>query len=87
MFSRSFGIRSLVLISDGSDAGKVTTVLFFVIQVLGMSLERIFRQLSGKRVGGPWGLLWTWTWILITAQPVCESAVTRQSSQVSVLFT
>lgn len=34
---------------------------FFVLSGLGAALEATFRQVTGKRVGGFWGRLWTWT--------------------------
>ncbi|KAI6045931.1 membrane bound O-acyl transferase family-domain-containing protein [Pisolithus marmoratus] len=35
---------------------------YFVMQGVGVVLERLWRRLTGRRVGGPLGCLWVWTW-------------------------
>ncbi|KAI6037692.1 membrane bound O-acyl transferase family-domain-containing protein [Pisolithus marmoratus] len=35
---------------------------YFVMQGVGVALERLWRRLTGRRVGGPLGCLWVWIW-------------------------
>lgn len=35
---------------------------YFVMQGVGVALERLWRQLTGRQVGGPPGCLWVWVW-------------------------
>ena len=46
---------------------------FFAGQSLALFGESLYRKVTGRRVGGKWGLLWTWLWIITTAHPICES--------------
>ncbi|KAI0781096.1 hypothetical protein BD413DRAFT_600538 [Trametes elegans] len=48
-------------------------VIFFLSQALGLVLENLFRKLTGKRVGGPLGLVWTVLFVLGIGQ-ICTEA-------------
>jgi Membrane bound O-acyl transferase family len=53
------------------------TIVFFTAQSLGLGAERAWRALTGKRVGGWWGTLWVWSWIVVGGQPCSKSSLTR----------
>src|ERR1700712_3871734 len=37
---------------------------FFMAQSVGMMVERVFRAVTGRRVGGWMGTIWVWCWIV-----------------------
>lgn len=41
-------------------------VFFFFIQVVGFVMERLFRKITGRRVGGPLGWLWVFCFLIGT---------------------
>jgi hypothetical protein len=45
---------------------------FFVPNALGCIGERLFRQITGKRVGGWWGRIWMWSVVLYFSQAWVE---------------
>ncbi|CAD6580694.1 MAG: hypothetical protein TREMPRED_002807 [Tremellales sp. Tagirdzhanova-0007] len=45
---------------------------FFVGCGVGCVLERQFYHMTGKRVDGRWGMLWTWTFMLVVSVPIVE---------------
>ncbi|KAI6047014.1 membrane bound O-acyl transferase family-domain-containing protein [Pisolithus marmoratus] len=47
----------------GMGHGDTLRILgYFVMQGVGVVLERLWRRLTGRRVGGPLGCLWVWIW-------------------------
>lgn len=46
---------------------------FFWLQSAGIILEGIWRRVTGRRVRGVWGRLWTWTWVACTAHILAEA--------------
>ncbi|KAH7885315.1 hypothetical protein F5I97DRAFT_1884429 [Phlebopus sp. FC_14] len=48
-------------------------VLFFVLQAPLLLLERLWRRISGRRVGGFYGRLWVYFCIVILGQPLADS--------------
>lgn len=42
---------------------------FFVVQALNLFGERVFRIVTGRRVGGIWGTIWVYTNLILFAQP------------------
>lgn len=79
--SRRFALStcpvSLMLIGDGLPGLNPPTMFFFVIQAAGLIVERIFRQVTGRRVGGIWGNTWVIAFLLITVQPMAEVWIDR----------
>ncbi len=45
---------------------------FFVGSGIGCALERQFYRITGKRVGGFWGAVWTWTFVLVVSIPIMD---------------
>jgi hypothetical protein len=41
---------------------------FFVLSGIGAALEAGFRRITGRRVRGSWGRLWTWSFMLFTGR-------------------
>lgn len=54
------GLRGM---DRGGDIPRI--VGYFVMNGVGVALERLFRRLTGKRVGGVAGFLWMWTWQIL----------------------
>ncbi|KAI0794927.1 hypothetical protein C8Q75DRAFT_712387 [Abortiporus biennis] len=73
---------SFYLVNRGVDH-RVTW--FFVSQGIAMILEEIFRRVSGKRVGGLWGRMWTWM-ITIGFGQLCVDAWLSRGVGVSVFI-
>jgi len=68
---------SLMLIGDGLPGFNPPTMFFFVIQAAGLIAERMFRQVTGRKVGGIWGNVWVIAFLLITVQPMAEVWINR----------
>lgn len=47
-------------------------MIFYVGQGVGCIAERAFYRLTGRRVGGIAGWIWTWTFMYLTALPTVE---------------
>lgn len=48
-------------------------IAFFAMQAPLLLVERVWRALTGKRVGGPWGRTWVYVCIFFLAQPLSKS--------------
>ncbi|KAG9005312.1 hypothetical protein FRB95_007575 [Tulasnella sp. JGI-2019a] len=59
----------------GTDPWRI--IGFFYLQGVGIALEGIWKKATGKSVGGPWGRLWTWSWMIATAHLVVEAWLQR----------
>lgn len=59
-----------MLIGDGLPGLNMSTMSFFVVQAAGLIAERLFRQVTGRKVGGLAGNLWVVTFLLLTVQPM-----------------
>jgi len=55
------------------------TILFFTAQSMGLGAERVWKALTGKRVGGWWGNLWVWLWIGVFGQWCSKSPLELRS--------
>ncbi|KAH9901231.1 hypothetical protein C8Q73DRAFT_723112 [Cubamyces lactineus] len=61
-------------------AGKefdVNVIMFFLLQAIGILLERAFQAISGKKVGGIFGVLWAAIFIVGSGQICTESWISR----------
>ncbi|KAI8998788.1 hypothetical protein BD414DRAFT_476099 [Trametes punicea] len=61
-------------------AGKefdVRVVIFFLLQAVGIVLEKAFKALTGKRVGGPLGFVWTAIFVVGFGQICTDSWFAR----------
>lgn len=50
-------------VRSGFGANGFITLRFFLLQALGLLFEDLFRQVTGRRVRGVWGWLWTLMWL------------------------
>lgn len=48
-------------------------MLFYLANGIGCVAERAYRQVTGKRVGGLVGRIWTWTVLYLASQPMVAS--------------
>lgn len=50
---------------------------FFAGQSIGLAIESIFTQITGKHVSSMLGWLWTFAWLGVTATPIAETWAAR----------
>lgn len=62
----------MYLLNKGLDH-RVT--LFFAVQGVGMVLEEGWKRVTGRKVGGWWGRVWVWGFMVGFGQPCGESFV------------
>jgi hypothetical protein len=49
------------------DSNKTPYLIFYTSQGVGCILERVYRNITGKRVSGWRGRIWTWGWLMFWA--------------------
>ncbi|RXW21816.1 hypothetical protein EST38_g4048 [Candolleomyces aberdarensis] len=49
------------------------TAAFFMSNAFGIILERLWTRVTGRRVEGVWGNVWTLAWLLMSAQPLVDA--------------
>jgi hypothetical protein len=52
--------------------GDARVPLFFFMQGCSLIGERVWRRITGRRVGGLWGAAWVYFDIVVLGQPLCE---------------
>jgi hypothetical protein len=62
----------------GSSKIEWIDITWFTAQGFALLGERLFLRATGKRVGGVWGNLWVWVWLVSTAQLMSECTVFLQ---------
>ncbi|KAG9027058.1 hypothetical protein FRB95_008159 [Tulasnella sp. JGI-2019a] len=67
VFMSSGLLHSIMLIADGEPMSWAT-FFFFTIQALGFVIERIWRRISGRRVGGILGNVWVVVWLAVAVE-------------------
>ncbi|KAG8920432.1 hypothetical protein FRC00_010033, partial [Tulasnella sp. 408] len=67
----------LMLIGDGQPGYDLSTNSFFLLQAVGLVVERLFRQITGRKVGGWFGNLWVFAFIITTIQPMAKAWLER----------
>ncbi|KAL4063354.1 hypothetical protein V8B97DRAFT_1891293 [Scleroderma yunnanense] len=72
------GLRGL---DHGGDIFPV--VGYFVMQGVGVGLERLYKRVTGRRVGGVVGLLWMWIWQIVWGHFLVDTWV-RKANQARV---
>lgn len=60
----------LVPLTNSLAPGHITA--FFAVQYVGAGLESVFRQVTGRRVGGRAGAIWTFLWLAYTGRWVAR---------------
>lgn len=48
---------------------------FFIVNGLAIAAEAAFERLVGRRVGGPAGRLWVWTFLLLSGAPLVQTSL------------
>ncbi|KAG8895054.1 hypothetical protein FRB99_000792, partial [Tulasnella sp. 403] len=76
-FTASGLYHNLMLIGDGQPGLDIPTMSFFVAQGFGVIFERLFRQITGRKVEGLLGNLWVIAFLLITVQPFATVWINR----------
>lgn len=56
-----FHYWALYAMGKGSD---VHCIIFFVAQAVGIALERLWRSVTGRRISGWPGTIWSWIWVV-----------------------
>jgi hypothetical protein len=72
VFFISGALHDLGLIPLTNSLAPSLITFFFQIQFFGAGLESIWRQLTGKRVGGWAGFIWCFLWLGYTGRFVCR---------------
>ena len=79
LFGRFGGLLGAFLISGifhdfelGQSGHAVVSVGFWVMNGVGVVLERVWKKVTGKRVGGVWGRTWTVGWLLLWGIPMAN---------------
>ncbi|KAK4685662.1 hypothetical protein P7C73_g4480, partial [Tremellales sp. Uapishka_1] len=68
VFSFSAVYHILGQISMSPVPATIPLGLFFIVSGVGCSLEYLFKGITGRRVRGPWGRVWTWCWMVFTGR-------------------
>ncbi|KAG8913645.1 hypothetical protein FRC01_004445 [Tulasnella sp. 417] len=76
-FAASGLYHNLMLIGDGQPGYDLPTNSFFLLQAVGLVIERLFRQITGRKVGGWIGNLWVAAFIVTTIQPMAKAWLER----------
>ncbi|KAF9237194.1 hypothetical protein BU15DRAFT_63360 [Melanogaster broomeanus] len=58
--------------SVGRGGNFFIVVGFFVMNGVGVVLERVWKRVSGRSVGGIWGWMWTFSWMTLWAVPLVD---------------
>ncbi|KAG8950355.1 hypothetical protein FRC04_007797 [Tulasnella sp. 424] len=61
----------------GKGTDPLRIVGFFYVQGVAVILETVWRKLTGKRVEGWWGRVWTWSFMLVSSHLVVEAWLQR----------
>ncbi|KAG9041490.1 hypothetical protein FS837_012196 [Tulasnella sp. UAMH 9824] len=69
--------HNLMLIGDGQPGYDLSTNSFFLLQAVGLVVERLFRQITGRKVSGWLGNLWVFAFIVTTIQPMAKAWLER----------
>ncbi|KAI5984668.1 membrane bound O-acyl transferase family-domain-containing protein, partial [Pisolithus albus] len=82
LFGRPGGVLGTFLISGifhvielravGRGGSATVQIGFFVLNGVGMLLEQAWAKKTGRRVGGVWGWIWTFSWMTLLGLPVVD---------------
>ncbi|KAF9239501.1 hypothetical protein BU15DRAFT_88044 [Melanogaster broomeanus] len=80
LFGRLGGVLGVFIISGlwhdievraiGRGGNSFVLIGFFVMNGVGIVLERVWKRVCGKPVGGVWGWIWTFSWFALWGVPV-----------------
>ncbi|KAL4077993.1 hypothetical protein J3A83DRAFT_4399051 [Scleroderma citrinum] len=77
------GILHEVAVRGLDRGGDIFVFGYFVMQGIGVVLERFYKQVTGRLVGGIVGFLWTWIWLIVWGNFLVDAWV-RNTSQARV---
>lgn len=60
---------------------RLAPIVFFVAQAFVLLGERVWRTVTGRRVGGRWGIMWVWTIMFVAAQPMSECLFSNRAEK------
>jgi hypothetical protein len=82
IFGRIGGVIGVFLVSGlihdvehrsfGRGGNFVVVVGFFVTNGVGVVLERVWKRVCGRSVGGIWGWVWTFSWMTLWGVPLLD---------------
>ncbi|KIK18576.1 hypothetical protein PISMIDRAFT_180257 [Pisolithus microcarpus 441] len=82
LFGRPGGVLGTFLISGifhvielravGRGGSATVQIGFFVLNGVGVLLEQAWAKKTGRRVGGVWGWIWTFSWLTLWGLPVVD---------------
>ncbi|KIJ18063.1 hypothetical protein PAXINDRAFT_110500 [Paxillus involutus ATCC 200175] len=64
--------HEIVLRSLERGGNSLVVIGFFVMNGVGVVLERIWKRVCGRRVGGTWGWIWTFSWMALWGVPMVD---------------
>jgi hypothetical protein len=83
LFGRLGGIIGVFLLSGifhdielrslGRGGNSLVVIGFFVMNGVGIVLERVWKRVCGRRVGGIWGWIWTFSWLALWGVPMVDN--------------
>ncbi|KAF8841621.1 hypothetical protein BDN67DRAFT_1068326 [Paxillus ammoniavirescens] len=82
LFGRLGGIIGVFLLSGvyhdielrsvGRGGNSLVVIGFFVMNGVGIVLERVWKRIYGRHVGGTWGWIWTFSWMALCGVPMVD---------------
>jgi len=75
VFLLSGGMHGAMVIGMHPMPDPFALASFFFFSGIGSALEATFRQVTGKRVRGPWGRVWTWIFAFYTGRALAREAL------------
>ncbi|KIJ18059.1 hypothetical protein PAXINDRAFT_71482 [Paxillus involutus ATCC 200175] len=82
LFGRLGGIIGVFLLSgifhdielrSVAQGNSLVVIGFFVMNGVGIVLERVWKRVCGRRVGGIWGWIWTFSWLALWGVPLVDN--------------
>ncbi|KIJ08736.1 hypothetical protein PAXINDRAFT_102467 [Paxillus involutus ATCC 200175] len=65
--------HDIELRSMGRGGNSLVLTGFFVMNGVGVVLERVWKRVCGRRVGGIWGWIWTFSWLALWGIPMLDA--------------
>jgi hypothetical protein len=68
-------MHGMMVIAMDPVPDPIPLAAFFFFSGIGAALEVTFRQVTGKRVGGTFGRIWTWIVLFYTSRGMARAAL------------
>ena len=65
-------VHAIELWSLGRGGNAAVIIRFWMMNGVGVVLERIWTKTTGRRVGGVWGRVWTFGWLALWGVPMVD---------------